>query len=585
MAQKLETDIVLNLAGNLAAKARQYGNSMGEFAKKNQKAMTLVKTSTAAASRGIDALGNRYVGMATAFATGATVRNVAAFDSQMVRIGTDAKLSAEQVDNLKASVLDISNNKDIRISAPDLATAVGGVLGKSGDLEFLNENLENMGLFMQAFGVDAQSTAAIFSQFREKGVRDAELVRKTIDDLYGQFAIGSVSVKELAEVSAQLFSTYQGKGPDAVKQMGALLQLFAKTKGNANEALTSIQAVFSTFSDKKKIEFLDQRGIDVFKKGTKEIKEPVELLLEILDAAKNDPVKLGDVFDGTAIEGLSSLYDIMNKDLIRKMTGDIGVAGDTQKAAAKNAATFNSSLTALDNSFNKFANQRLAEPIQELADAINSVDDETIQNWLKWGETALWVVGGLVAAKKGLDIAASVKTVFGKGGVPGAGGKGGFQDLGAMPVFVVNMPGGGMGGLGGDVPDGKGNGGKGPGATKPSRTGAALKGAAAATIIYPVVDTVLDSLIGGTDFGKWAKSTTLGDLLGGASDKAITEDKVNSYLGLSAGAGYQQPVGYGQYNAANGNVKVDVSVSDDRITKKVTSSSPTIQIDPDTGIN
>ncbi|NOH26451.1 phage tail tape measure protein [Vibrio europaeus] len=585
MAQKLETDIVLNLAGNLAAKARQYGNSMGEFAKKNQKAMTLVKTSTAAAGRGIDALGNRYVGMATAFATGATVRNVAAFDSQMVRIGTDAKLSAEQVDNLKASVLDISNNKDIRISAPDLATAVGGVLGKSGDLEFLNENLENMGLFMQAFGVDAQSTAAIFSQFREKGVRDAELVRKTIDDLYGQFAIGSVSVKELAEVSAQLFSTYQGKGPDAVKQMGALLQLFAKTKGNANEALTSIQAVFSTFSDKKKIEFLDQRGIDVFKKGTKEIKEPVELLLEILDVAKNDPVKLGDVFDGTAIEGLSSLYDIMNKDLIRKMTGDIGVAGDTQKAAAKNAATFNSSLTALDNSFNKFANQRLAEPIQELADAINSVDDETIQNWLKWGETALWVVGGLVAAKKGLDIAASVKTVFGKGGVPGAGGKGGFQDLGAMPVFVVNMPGGGMGGLGGDVPGGKGSGGKGPGATKPSRTGAALKGAAAATIIYPVVDTVLDSLIGGTDFGKWAKSTTLGDLFGGASDKAITEDKVNSYLGLSAGAGYQQPVGYGQYNAANGNVKVDVSVSDDRITKKVTSSSPTIQIDPDTGAN
>jgi hypothetical protein len=343
--------------------------------------------------------------------------------------------------------------------------------------------------------------------------------------------------------------------------------------------------VFATFSDKKKVEFLDKQGIAVFKEGTKELREPVELLLEVLDAAKNDPLKLGDVFDQTSLQGLSSIYSQENKDLLKQMTSGTGELGATQEAAAKNAATLNSAMTSLNNSFNKFANQRLAEPIQELADAINSVDDETIQNWLKWGETALWVVGGLVAAKKGLDIAASVKTVFGKGGVPGAGGKGGFQDLGAMPVFVVNMPGGGMGGLGGDVHDGKGNGGKGPGATKPSRTGAALKGAAAATIIYPVVDTVLDSLIGGTDFGKWAKSTTLGDLFGGASDKAITEDKVNSYLGLSAGAGYQQPVGYGQYNAANGNVKVDVSVSDDRITKKVTSSSPTIQIDPDTGIN
>lgn len=585
MAQKLETDIVLNLAGNLAAKARQYGNSMGEFAKKNQKAMTLVKTSTAAAGRGIDALGNRYVGMAATFATGATVRNVAAFDAQMVRIGTNAKLSSDQVDVLTQSIEDFSTQADIRIDTTTLATGVDTLLGKTGDLEFVMDNLENMGVFMQAFGADAESTGALFAQFREKGIRDSEAVMKTIDELYGQFAIGSVSVKDLAGISEQLFATYQAKGPEAITQMSALVQLFAKAKGNANESLTSIQAVFATFSDKKKVEFLDKQGIAVFKEGTKELREPVELLLEVLDAAKNDPLKLGDVFDQTSLQGLSSIYSQENKDLLKQMTSGTGELGATQEAAAKNAATLNSAMTSLNNSFNKFANQRLAEPIQELADAINSVDDETIQNWLKWGETALWVVGGLVAAKKGLDIAASVKTVFGKGGVPGAGGKGGFQDLGAMPVFVVNMPGGGMGGLGGDVPDGKGNGGKGPGATKPSRTGTALKGAAAATIIYPVVDTVLDSLIGGTDFGKWAKSTTLGDLFGGVSDKAITEDKVNSYLGLSAGAGYQQPVGYGQYNAANGNVKVDVSVSDDRITKKVTSSSPTIQIDPDTGIN
>ncbi|MEZ9430706.1 phage tail tape measure protein [Vibrio splendidus] len=585
MAQKLETDIVLNLAGNLAAKARQYGNSMGEFAKKNQKAMTLVKTSTAAAGRGIDALGNRYVGMAATFATGATVRNVAAFDAQMVRIGTNAKLSSDQVDVLTQSIEDFSTQSDIRIDTTTLATGVDTLLGKTGDLEFVMDNLENMGVFMQAFGADAESTGALFAQFREKGIRDSEAVMKTIDELYGQFAIGSVSVKDLAGISEQLFATYQAKGPEAITQMSALVQLFAKAKGNANESLTSIQAVFATFSDKKKVEFLDKQGIAVFKEGTKELREPVELLLEVLDAAKNDPLKLGDVFDQTSLQGLSSIYSQENKDLLLQMTSGTSELGATQEAAAKNAATLNSAMTSLNNSFNQFANQRLAEPIQELADAINSVDDETIQNWLKWGETALWVVGGLVAAKKGLDIAASVKTVFGKGGVPGAGGKGGFQDLGAMPVFVVNMPGGGMGGLGGDVPDGKGNGGKGPGATKPSRTGAALKGAAAATIIYPVVDTVLDSLIGGTDFGKWAKSTTLGDLFGGVSDKAITEDKVNSYLGLSAGAGYQQPVGYGQYNTANGNVKVDVSVSDDRITKKVTSSSPTIQIDPDTGIN
>ncbi|MEZ8102153.1 phage tail tape measure protein [Vibrio bivalvicida] len=584
MAQKLETDIVLNLAGNLAAKARQYGNSMSDFAKRNEKAMTLVKTSTDAAGRGIDSLGNRYVGMATAFATGATVRNVTAFEAQMTRIGTNAKLTSEQVDRLTHSVEDLSVQSDVRIDASQLAAGLDVLLGKTGDFEFVTENLENMGLFMQAFGADAQSTGALFAQFREKGIKDSEAVMNTIDELYGQFAIGSVSVKDLAGISEQLFATYQAKGPEAITQMSALVQLFAKAKGNANESLTSIQAVFATFSDKKKVEFLDSKGIEVFKEGTKELREPVELLLEVLEAANNNPLALGDVFDQTSLQGLASLYSPENKALLEQMTSGTADMGATQESAAKNAATLNSAMTSLNNSFNKFANQRLAEPIQELADAINSVDDETIQNWLKWGETAVWVVGGLVAAKKGLDIAASAKAVFGKGS-PSAGGKGGgFQDLGAMPVFVVNMPGGGMGGIN-DGSTGRNDGGKGSKGSKSSRTSSALKGAAAATIVYPVVESVLDSLIGDTDFAKWAKATTLGDLFGGDSSAPVTEDKVNAYLGLSAGESYQQSVDYGSYGAANGLVQVQVGVSDDRITQNVTTSSPSIHVRPDTGIN
>ncbi|EOW9194062.1 TPA: phage tail tape measure protein [Vibrio cholerae] len=459
MAQQLKTDIILNLAGNLASKAKQYGASMSDFARKNERAMTLLKTSADAAGRGIDSLGNRYVGLATAFATGATVRNVAALEAQMVRIGTNAKLSSDQVSLLTKQLEAMSVQKDIRIGTDQLAAGVDELLGKTGDFEFVQDNLENMGLFMQAFGADARSTGALFAQFREKGIRDAKDVMNTIDELYGQFAIGSVNVKDLADISEQLFATYQGKGPEAIAQMSALVQLFNKTKGTADQSLTSIQAVFATFSDKKKVEFLNRQGIEVFKKGTKELREPVELLLEILDKAKNDPLKLGDVFDQTSLQGLASLYDQENKDLLRAMISGTAEIGATQQAAADNAATLNAAMTSLNNSFNKFANERLAEPIGELADAINSVDDETIQNWLKWGEAALWVVGGLVAAKKGLDMAATIKDVFGK--KPGAGGAagGGFADLGVMPVYVVNMPGGGMGGAGG-LPEGIGGDGK-----------------------------------------------------------------------------------------------------------------------------
>ncbi|WP_224055305.1 phage tail tape measure protein [Vibrio penaeicida] len=599
MTQKLETDIVLNLAGNLAAKARQYGNSMGEFAKKNQKAMTLVKTSTAAAGRGIDALGNRYVGLGVALVTGATVRNVAAFDAQMVRIGTNAKLSSEQVAVLTKSVEDLSTQSDVRIDTTVLASGVDTLLGKTGDLEFVMDNLENMGVFMQAFGADAESTGALFAQFREKGIRDSEAVMQTIDELYGQFAIGSVSVKDLAGISEQLFATYQAKGPEAITQMSALVQLFAKAKGNANESLTSIQAVFATFSDKKKVEFLDKQGIAVFKEGTRELREPVELLLEVLDAAKNDPLKLGDVFDQTSLQGLSSIYSQENKDLLKQMTSGTGELGATQEAAAKNAATLNSAMTSLNNSFNKFANQRLAEPIQELADAINSVDDDTIQNWLKWGETALWVVGGLVAAKKGLDIAASVKTVFGKGGVPGAGGKGGFQDLGAMPVFVVNMPAGGMAGAGGG--SSTSNPSRGRSGVKAGAAVAAAKMAVPAYVAYEasslgasIIDTTLDSMFDGYRNADRKFTTKLKAYLG---DKEAQQQAVQ-YYGVDPKSYERSPVEPSSYLTGNyaqpssqsnypigGQVNVKVDLSGDKPKVTATSSSPTIQIDPDTGTN
>jgi len=95
MSGKLETDIVINLAGNLANKAKRYGNSMSEFARKNERSMKMVRMSANAAGRGIDRLGNRYVGLGSALLTGAAVRGVGNFEEQMTRIGTNAKLSDE----------------------------------------------------------------------------------------------------------------------------------------------------------------------------------------------------------------------------------------------------------------------------------------------------------------------------------------------------------------------------------------------------------------------------------------------------------------------------------------------------------
>lgn len=597
MAQQLKTDIILNLAGNLAAKAKQYGASMSDFARNNERAMTLVKRTTAAAGRGIDSLGNRYVGLATAFVTGATVRGVAAFEAQMVRIGTNAKLSSDQVDLLANKIESLSVQKDIRIGTDTLASAVDELLGKTGDIDFVLENLENLGLFMQAFDADARSTGAMFAQFREKGIRDAKDVMHTIDELYGQFAIGSVNVKDLANISEQLFATYQGKGPGAISQMSALIQLFAKARGTANESLTSIQSVFAAFSDKNKVEFLSRQGIEVFKAGTQELREPVELLLEILEKARNDPMKLGDVFDRTALQGLASLYSEDNKALLLSMISGTGELGATQEAAAKNAATLNSAVTSLKNSFNKFANERLAEPIQQLADAINSVDDETIQNWLKWAEAAAWALGITLAVKKSVDAVRWFKGGSGAGSAKG----GGFTDMGVMPVYVVNMSGGRMGA---DVTrHGGGTNKRKPTSKTPKlfSPSSVVSKAVPTYLAYEassmgagMIDSVLASVFDGYREADIKFTTKMKAFLG---DKDAQAQDVKNY-GADPSKYTVKPIappsymvgGYGGQNNSYlgsqiGEMKLKVEVSDDRV--KVTPSylPPGFKVDPDTGIN
>lgn len=580
MGQQLKTDIILNLAGNLATKAKQYGASMSEFAQRNEKAMTMIKRSAEVAGRGIDTLGNRYVGVAAAFATGATVRGIGNFSEQMTRLGTNAKLTDEQVSSLKTNILELSNQKDIRIDTTQFTAAIDELLGKTGDFEFVQNNLENLGLFMQAFGADAKSSGAIFAQFREKGIKDSKEVMKVVDDLYSQFAVGSVNVKDLASISEQLFATYQSKGPQAITQMGALVQLFAKAKGNANESLTSIQAVFATFSDKQKVEFLNKQGIEVFKKGTKELRQPVELLLEILDKAKNDPLKLSDVFDATSLQGLAALYSDDNKKLLQSMTVSTGEYGETQKAAAKNAAEFNNAIKSLNTEFQKFAESRLSQPIRDLADAINGVDEKTVDNWLKWGETALWVIGGLVAAKKGLEVASDIKNIFGSKGGGGAGtGKGGFADMGVMPVYVVNMGGGGMGGSPDitDVMNGKD-------AASKSKQSRFFNRQTIATLGTVGLGISMADEFSPIDIRR--KSSVDPSMSPGVPIAPGLLDVIDDFKRWFSGA--QSSDAANVVNAVNtvgSKLALDISVSDDRIKVKPKSIPPGIVIDADTGTN
>ncbi|HEA8986548.1 TPA: phage tail protein [Escherichia coli] len=452
---RLSTEIMINLAGNLTAKARQYGANMSQFARNHQKAMRLVKATTEAAGRGLDTLGNRYTAMIAGLGSSLTIKQVADFDAQMRRMGTDAQLTTEQVKTLHDKIRDVSNQKDIRIDASALGQGASELLGKTGDYQYVVDNLRNMGLMMQAFGVDGQVAAGLMAQFWEKNVRGADAVSNMMDRLYSQFAVGSVSVADVARAAPKLFSIIQDQGPEAIAQMGAFAQVFAKNKGSIDETVTSIQAMYASLSDKKNIEFLKKNGVDVFVKGTKDIKKPYELMMEILKRAKYDPLKLQDVFDQTGMQGIKALLNPENRQLMEQMIYGTIDLGSTQKAAQTNAEGFNAAMQSLNNEWQRFAEGQLAKPVQDLADALNSVDQDTVQNWLQVGKYIAIALGGIIAIRKTYQFGKTIHDIMNPKG-KGKGIPSGITDVfgsGVMPVYVVNMGSVGMNGNTGGLPD------------------------------------------------------------------------------------------------------------------------------------
>ena len=471
MAKQLVTDIVINLAGNLATKSRQYSQSMSQFAANNQRAMNMLKMSTAAAGRGIDAMGSRYMALGAAVVGGATVKGYAELDRRISRIAIAAEISRDKAKALKDEINAVSNTKGIRIDPGEATSAIEEILTKTGDLEYAMANLPNIAAVIQATGAGGLEVGGIFTEFKKLAITNNDMAMRAIDTLNLQGKSGAFTLGNMAKEGPKIFAAYAAtgrQGAAAVTELGAALQVIRQGVGSDAEAVTAFESVIRDLTRPDTVKKLKQLGnIDVFdpeqlKQGKEVMRSLPALIEEIVTKSGGLSSKLADLnLTDEAKRALKPVIaefvqtgDVKAFDEFLKLSGD---GSTTLNDAAVAAGDFAASLQLVSNSWSQFANQQLAEPIAELADAINSLDPDAVQNWLETGKNIALVVGGLVAVKKGIDAVKWTKGVWdaakpSKGGAGGLGGA--MADLGATPVYVVNMPGGGMGGsLSGKIDD------------------------------------------------------------------------------------------------------------------------------------
>ena len=446
----LKTSMIIDLAGNIQTRARQYGSALGGLASRGRAAMHGLQSTTQLAVRGLDKLGNRYTALLGGGAAAIAVRGTMNIQEQLTRLGITADASDEIIKGLHNSILDAANAPDIRVDPSQILAAVDSVMEKTGDLKFAQENIRNIGLAIQASGADGAAIGDIFAEFQKQGM-SAKDALASVDVLIAQGKAGAFTLKDLASLGPRVVTSYTAlgrRGPQAMKEMGAVLQMIRMSTGSSEQATTAWEAMLRTFSDRKKVQFLEKQGVKLFNKDGS-LRAANELMVEILKAAGNSRINLSDVFDAEAIRAFNAIMDKVGIDKLQELMRIEGDGTTVQRDSARAAATANAALQSLKTTWGKFADSNLSGPIQKVADALNAIEPGRLETALDRAGKLAVTLGGAVAAYKLINAGMTVRGWFSGGKKAGGAGaainsaagglSGGLAGLKLpLPVYVVN---------------------------------------------------------------------------------------------------------------------------------------------------
>lgn len=419
MANKLVTDIVINLAGNMAAKARQYGQSMSQFAAQSKNALAMMSSTMAATSQGIDTFGNRLVlaGAASAIAFERTfIKTAAEFERYQIMLnklqggpegGAKAMSWVKQFAQDTPYAVNEVTQSFVRLKAFGLDPMDGTMQAIADQAAMMGGTAETMDGISLALGQawtkgKLQGEEAL--QLLERGVPVWDYLQKASKELGKNNGLG-YTTQQLQDMASKGQLTRKAI-KDLIDQMGLA------SKGAAKTQMESWNGMISNMGDSWtmfKTDVMDSGAFTV-------LKQELGSLLKQLDEMK----KTGE-------------YD----ELVEKIGGNLVDSFKAAAEAIRDAKDLGAELIPVLKSVGETANG-IADMVggyENLAKILGSI---YLLN--KGGRLLAPVAKGAIAAG---GWAAGAIFKKGKGGAGGIGDA--MADLGATPVYVVNMPGSGFG--------------------------------------------------------------------------------------------------------------------------------------------
>lgn len=569
---ELRASVVMDLRGNLERQSRRYEGAMRTMANNGQRHMSRLQRVTGGVGRQLDRVGNRWVALATGAAGFGTVRNLVNLEERFTRLGIQSQRSAEEMEELRRQIFETAREPDIRVDPSQITGAIEAIVEKTGDLEFARENIRNIAMAISATGAEGGNIGEILAEFQKMDIRGMDAVLQSIDTLNEQGKAGAFTLQNLASLGPRVVTAYTAlgrQGPEAIREMGAALQVIRQGTGSSEQAATAFEALLRTFQDAEKAKELARKsGVQIFDPEElargREILRPInELIVEIVEAAEGRTSRLSEIFDAEAMRAFNAALGEYNRTgTVESMDRFFQVQGDgttTMGDSARAAETAAGSIRNLSSAWQDFADTNLSEYIQDAADALNSLDKETVDRWLKIAGITAGGVAGLYALRSlgrlGADLgrgAGVLRNRSTSGGI--SGGLGAASSMAPVPVFVTNL-----GALGGGGSTGRNGGMRRGGGFTPPTTRAGGSPSAPPSASRPTLSSRALSAASRVGNGSAvavgrslpAVSTVLaaqgiGGLIEDAVERTETGGKMGNYVELARESAKQAVMEYGR---------------------------------------
>ncbi|WP_085163750.1 hypothetical protein [Gilliamella bombi] len=435
MTAENKANFVVNLTGNVAQKAKSFGSAISQMGKSGSRSMRLMSSAMSASNKILDKFDNKFVGFATGGGLVMAAKRVGDWQQQLTELGTRYNLTAEQSDDFLNTVY--ATGAAYKMPYSDVITALDKMLERTNDVSGSISNVDNIAKAIKGLGLNADEAGAHVAQLMNKGFT-SDNINKLFNGVASASKIGTGDIKEQLAGMIELTKDTQWQSPEQLMQMLAIQRLSDSYIGNSADAAAAMQSFGKSIKDKQVQRVLRDNGINVYSdKDKTQFKDPAQLLLEIGNRAKFKDHNLKTIFPENLIKTTKAFADSEQQ---QKLLGGVKIEdGLLEEKASKNINTFNGALTSLTNAGERWAQLKLAKPIQELADAINSLTPEQLDEYTSKLETGAKIIGGAIAARYAYRGYKSIKNVLSGGkGKLGNAVDSAISSADATPVYVTN---------------------------------------------------------------------------------------------------------------------------------------------------